>query len=389
MASNMFINSRPHRADILLMQVTDQQVSEADGIDIGFELAQTNGLSHERFTDESFASSPANFTIAADLPDVISCSIPQRRQTRRELAWTPSIALSRRLLSQSFMGTLTVVLPKPAGATMLLTSPSSCCRLGRFGFEHPVKLLMRTVVLRLGWPDKLHPNVQASPPRAQLRKPGRPTRGKGAAIVHADHLRQTMLLKKPRKNSLGWGHLLAGQDGGQQTITAERVPHRQGFTTLAITRPKPTFEICGPYVVGPARQSQPRMANHTGSAWTATAAMDQLQPTQPAPSGPDRRGMPPSPLKPCPQLLGSPRGMLLPQPPDPFNPFAFQPPRHALWTSALWPQASGSFRQKSRPPLIGGLATDAKNPAPTLNRLFVPEQRLDHAPPLPNLCSCL
>ena len=251
-----------------------------------------------------------------------------------------------------------------------------------------MKLLMRTVVLRLGWPDKLHPNVQASPPRAQLRKPGRPTRGKGTAIVHADHRRQTMLLKKPRKDSLDRGHVLAGQNGGQQTITAERVPHRQGFTTLAITRPKPTFEICGPYVVGPARQSQPRMANHTGFAWTATAAMDQLQPTQPAPSGPDRRGMPPSPLKPCPQLLGSPRGMLLPQPPDPFNPFAFQPPRHALWTSASWPQASGLLPPKIRAPanFIGRLARLVGKTRLQLSTDFsFREQRLDHAPPLPNL----
>ena len=61
MASNVFINSRPHGADILLMQMTDQQVGKSNGMDIGFKLTQTDGLSYERFTDESFASCPSEF----------------------------------------------------------------------------------------------------------------------------------------------------------------------------------------------------------------------------------------------------------------------------------------------------------------------------------------
>jgi len=380
----VLIKCRSHGSGIPLMQMTNQQLRKPNLSDTWLKAPQTNRLAHERFTDKPSAASPSDLPIAAHPANLTALVIRQLGQLLRQLPLAPTVPPGGRCLLHRLVRPLLVVSPKPAGASMLLSPARPRHWPGGFALHHPMELFVRAIVLRTRWARKFHPDSQPRPPRTQLRKTRRAARGEGTAVIHTNHFRQTPLSKKPCKDCLDRGHVLAGQQPHQQAIPTEQITHRQWFTALAVTRSEPALEIHRPYVVGTACDRQPRVVTHARFPRPAAPRVAQLQTLEPAPQRPATGWFGPLPLKPRTNFLGPPERMLPAHLPQPLNPMPFQPPRHPVRTSTAIRQPSTPFSDKTRLPFIGSLTADAKNCTPTFDRLFVPEQQLDQTPPLPN-----
>jgi hypothetical protein len=137
-------------------------------------------------------------------------------------------------------------------------------------------------------------------------------------------------------------------------------------------------------VIGTAGHRQRRMAFHTSNLWPAPPGFHQVQPLEPAGERAQTRSLPISGLKLRLQLFGPPIRTFFAQPLQSLNPSGLQLPRHSSGTARAVAQRGPSALDKTPLPLVRGLAADAENPAPMLNRLFLPEQCLHQAASLPN-----
>ena len=104
-------------------------------------------------------------------------------------------------LAQGFVRTLVIVTADPGSDASFLCRYAGCGWSGYIGSEHPMHLFVRTVVLWVSWPDKLHRDAQAQPPHAQARQPQSAFATKGRAIVYPDHFGQAVTTKTLRQSS--------------------------------------------------------------------------------------------------------------------------------------------------------------------------------------------
>src|ERR1051326_8242406 len=70
-----------------------------------------------------------------------------------------------------------------------------CC----LGLENPMHLLVPAILFWMPWSNKFDADSQRRPPRAQARKPKRPCRSEGWAVVHSNDCRITIFSKQPKK----------------------------------------------------------------------------------------------------------------------------------------------------------------------------------------------
>lgn len=183
-----------------------------------------------------------------------------------------------------------------------------------------------------------------------------------------------------------------GVNSGSELAQSRRVTDERfadetfasGPTDLAIAGPKAAFEIDRPNLIGPFRQRQLGMTSNACLARPSTRRTIQFQSPEPTSDSPFARPFPALSLKVCADLLGSPRRMFSAQVSDLSDPIRLQLSGIAAGTSAVVVQSPTPLDHKTPLPLVGSLATDAKNTAQLFHRLFVPEQGLDQTPPLPN-----
>src|SRR6185503_3018233 len=64
---------------------------------------------------------------------------------------------------------------------------------GRFGFEHRMKLFVRSILFRVAQCDPLRDDAEADPPDRQPRQAAQSGAGKRATVVAANALRQAVL----------------------------------------------------------------------------------------------------------------------------------------------------------------------------------------------------
>ena len=166
-ASGMLIYCWPHRSNIPVVKVADQQLCKIDRMDSRADASQSDPLTDEGLSDESSATTPPNFSIASDTAHYITAAILQLRQGLWKSPGTFSINLAGGHLSQGLVRTHSIVASQPQGRAMLLTSSRPSGRSGRVSFHDPMKLLVRSVVLRTPWPAPLQINPQHQPPRRQ------------------------------------------------------------------------------------------------------------------------------------------------------------------------------------------------------------------------------
>ena len=383
-AATMPVFDRTHPASVASVQSANQSLSKIDRHNRTPFGLQSHPLANERFPYEPLPPAPLDLPVAAHSPHGPAGRIGQLGQSPGIFSPTDPIPAPGRLLSQRLVRTFLVVAPQPHRDPMLLALPGPRHGAQRFPFEHPMKLFVRAVVLGMSGPGELHRDPQPPPPHAQTRKSRRPGRGKGSAIVHADDLRQPALPKQPRKHGARTRPPLIGQQPRRQAISAAQVPHRQRLAALTIARAKPALEIHRPHLVGSLSQRQRRMQPHSAFAGSSPGLARQLEPTEPAAHRPQRRHTPALTPKPDLNFLWSPVGMLFARPSDARDRHRLQPARHLVRSPLSVAQSAAATLGETRPPFVGRLAAHAKKTTPLTDRLFVPEQCLDQAPPLPN-----
>src|SRR5579862_1350090 len=242
-AAPVLIKGRTHRASIDLVQMSNQQIYKSDRVNARPEFAQSHRMTDECFADKSFASSPTDLAVAANLANLIVLWISDFGQTRRECSLIFAVPFGRHGLSQGFVGTQTIVTAQPGCRAMLLPAPGASRRLSSFLLHHSMELFVCAIVLGAGWSGKFDTNAQPHPPGTQLRKARRPLRGKGTAIVDPDYLGHALLPEKPSKCGPDRPQVLRWQCSYQQAISTEQISHCQRFAALAIACSKPAFDM--------------------------------------------------------------------------------------------------------------------------------------------------
>ena len=174
------------------MQMSNQQRTKIDGVNSGAECLEPKALADEGFAYKSPAPPPSDFPIAPHLSLLPSGWIVQNATLLRQPVRAFPIPVGRDFLSQGFMRTEAVVISDPAGSAMLLALPGECGGAEGFSLEDPVHLLVSAIFFRMAGADKLDLNAQRCPPDAQAGQARRTGRGEGAAVVGADHPRQSV-----------------------------------------------------------------------------------------------------------------------------------------------------------------------------------------------------
>jgi hypothetical protein len=385
----MLINCWPHRSYVPVVKVTDQQSCKIDRMDFRTDASQSDHLTDEGLSDESPATTPPNFSIASDTTFHTTTAILHLRQGLWKSPWTFPIHRAGRHLSQGLVRTHSIVASQPQGRAMLLTSSRPSGWAGGFSFHDPMKLLVRSIVLRTPGPRKFHSYPQPYPPGTQTRKTRRPSGSKRTSIVHPNHFRQSPLLKKCSKDGLDRLPMLTDQHSSQQAITTVQIPDGQRFATLSIAGTKPTLEVYCPNVIGPPRPRQPCMLTHAGFARSPWQPASQTQSLEPTANGSCAGRSQRLPLKLSVDFLGSPIRMLFAHLPYALDPLVCHSCWHSSWPSGPVLQCSTTALSKARLPFVSCLATDAEKTAYLKQGLFLPEQSLYQTQPLPNYRSNL
>ena len=380
----MRIECWSHRSDISLVQVTDQQFCKINRVNSWANASQSDPLTNEGLSDESPATAPPNFSVASDAPHHTTAAIVYLRQGFWKSPWTFSIQLAGCHLSQGLVGTHLIVALQPDCRAMLLPSSRPSCGSGRFSLQDPMKLFVRSIVLRTTGPCKFHSYTQPHPPGTQTRKACGAFGCKRTSVVDPNHFRQSLTLEKSSKDGLDGLPMLADQYSSQQTVTTVQIPNGQRFATLSIASAEPTFEVHCPNVIGSPRYRQDRMLPHAGLARSPWHPTSKAQSLEPASNGSCARGTQLLLLKPRTDFLGSPIRMFFAHVADTLDPLVCHSCRHSLWASGSVLQCPTSALSKARLPFVSRFAADAQKTAYLKQGLFVPEQCLDQAPPLPN-----
>jgi hypothetical protein len=375
----------PKPAGIAGTQFAYQDSSKVNGPHSHTLWPQSYPVADEGFAHKAQPPLPTNLSVAAHPPHRPGFGIVPALRLRNIFPGRTPVIPGRGSLAQRFVRANLIVNLHPPVEPPLLRPQRARNGLGRLAFQNPVHLFVRSVVLRATRTNELHPHSQCRPPRTQTRQARRPHRGEGAAIVHTDHPRQAIPAKQPDKPGSYPPPALIGQQPHRQHVTAEQIPHRQGFHPLAIAGPKPPFEIHRPYLIGPAGHCQP--GNPHG--WTFGRAdappprpLPALQVTRNGPHG----GQPLPPMaRPQipPNLFPTPIGLTAPQPPDRLHPASGNLTRRVPGSTRSVPQSTLPLGQKPPLPLVRRGPADPKTPAHFGHRfLGLPQQFHQAASPL-------
>ena len=109
-----------HCAEIVFVQVSDQEVGEVNGINSSTQLPQCNALLHESFSYESLSAFPANLSIAPYLAHVVVPRVFVPPKCSGKTSSTFPIEPDRSFLSQRLVRTKVVVATQPDCGAMLL-----------------------------------------------------------------------------------------------------------------------------------------------------------------------------------------------------------------------------------------------------------------------------
>src|SRR5260370_16643339 len=66
--SSTLVNNRTHCTRIVVVQMSDQNMSEVNGLHTSLDWFEADSTSDKRFADKSFSASPFDLTVAANLP---------------------------------------------------------------------------------------------------------------------------------------------------------------------------------------------------------------------------------------------------------------------------------------------------------------------------------
>ena len=363
------IFGRAHSGLIGLPQLSYQQIDKVYCKFSRIPRLQSHWISHKRFANEALASKPFDLSIAPYSSDRPSLRILQLHSARDPTPWL--VKLGRRPLPQSLMRTDLVVNPHPTIEPSLLSPQIARWGPRRFRFEHPVHLLVPSVLLRMAWRYEFDTYAQSCPPGTQTRKPCWADGSKGHSIVHADDFRIALLQKQTHKNLSYRLPRLIPQQANSHQIPAEHVSHGQRLDPLAILGAKPSFEVHRPNMVASAGLGQISPAQPWPAPRTPTAPR-QLQAPQPIGDRPHRGNLLARILfaQPNSKLLASPAPMSPSQPANPFQPLDRNLSRRMMWTTAQISQTLPTLPFEPCLPLVAALATDSELPT-QLRHAFV------------------
>src|SRR5215212_9290657 len=105
------------------------------------------------------------------------------RKVTGEGAWRGAIATGRHIVRQGRVRALVVVLETEATEAALLRRRIARGWPRRFGFEHRMKLFVRSVLVRAAEGDSLRDNPEADPPHRQPGQAPEAGAGKRPAVV--------------------------------------------------------------------------------------------------------------------------------------------------------------------------------------------------------------
>jgi hypothetical protein len=246
----------------------------------------------------------------------------------------------------------------------LLRTPVERSRFCDLGLEDAVHLFVGAILFGMPRSNELNADSQSGPPSAQTRKPKRSGGAKRLAVVHADNIRVTILSKQPDKNPSDWLPTLVFEQADRQQVTTEQIPHCQWLDPLAVSRPKPAFEIYGPDLIvsqSPRQTIASQLWTAPRTSATGSVEFHSLEPVANR-AGCWRSFLPVELAQPSRQLSASPTPVASSYPANSLHPHRRGLPRRAVRARASIAQPSTPFALEARLPLIPGLATDSEGP---------------------------
>jgi len=358
------ISGRAHSALIRFQQFSNQEIRKINRTFFLAHIFEPHRITDECFAHKALASPPFDLPIASYTAHNQAAGIAQQHTPWLQSLPLRTINLFWRSVPQPLVGTDLVVGFYPTFGASLLSSPVARRWSRRLGLEHPMHLLVRSVLLRMPRGYEFDSNPQSRPPGTQSRKPSRTRRSKGRTIVRADDIRISLLPKQAQENPPDWSPALIPQQADCQQISTEQIPYSQRFHSLAILGPKPTFEIHRPYLIAPCSRRQYFASQLRSSPSPSTTALIQFHSLEPLANGPRSR----SPLtriffaqSSC-KLPAAPTPMPSAQPANPAQPLRRSSPRRAVWTTSPIAQPARSLQLESSFPFVAALATESKQP---------------------------
>jgi hypothetical protein len=370
------ISGRTHSTWIRFQHFPDQKIRKINHAFPFADQFDPHRVADKCFAHKPLASAPFDLPVAShtahDQADGIAQQhIPLWRTFRTiNLPWRP--------LPQPFVGSNLIVRLYPTVRPPLLSSQVTRSRSRRLGFQYPMHLLVRPVLLRMPRGREFDANPQSRPPSAQSRKPRRTNRSKGRTIVHADDLGISLLPKQTQKNPPDWFPVLIFQQAHAQQISTELIPHSQWFHSLAILSPKPTFEVHRPHVVAPSAHRQSFAGQLRTTPRSSATRTIQFQPLEPLANRSRTWGLLPRIFfaqSGC-ELPAAPTPMSSAQPANPLQPLGGSSLRRASGTTSSLSQPAGSLPLESGLPFVATLATESEQPAQLRHALLGLESQL-------------
>lgn len=340
---------------------------------------QSDLVADERFPDEPFASSPLDLPVASDPPYGVVPWIAQQHTPRRRRFRT--ILLSRDSLTQSFVRANVVVGSDPTIAAPLLSPQIARRRARRLGFEHPVHLLVGSILFGMPWRDKFDPDAQCYPPSTQSGKTSRAGRSEGSSVVHTNGRGISIFAEQTHKNPTHRAPALILEQPNRQQIATEQIPYRQRLHALSVAGPKPPLEIHGPDLVAPPRNGQTLAWQLRPSPRAARPLASQVPPLQPV-SDRSRRGNPlPRIVLPqsSGQLSAAPTATLAAQLPNSRQPVRRKSLRRPVRPMPSVSQSTNAFPLEARSPFVARSATHPEQPTQSRHALLGSQSQL-HKP---------
>jgi hypothetical protein len=355
------IDRRTHCASVDVPDLPDELLPEVHRRSAASSLLESHVITNESFPNESLAALPFDLPIAPDPPhDPMS---PISYRFLPPIDSPPTIYLHRCSLCQPFVGSHAIVSPNPPIRPPLLRSPIARCRMRRFGLEHPMHLLVCTVLFGMARRDKFDSNPQRRPPGTQPRKSRRACGSKGTAVVHSDHFRVAVSPKDSEKFPAGRPPALVSQQANAQQIATEQIPHSQWLDATTILGAKPTFEIDSPNMVGPPRDSEfGSLQTRTTTSPSSACPPIQAHALEPIAHRPNTGDLIRSIClaQACRQLPAAPSGMATTQSPNPLQPFGRYLSRTSPWSAGPILQTSKPFPFEAPHPFVGRSAAQSK-----------------------------
>src|SRR5439155_9229574 len=156
----------------------------------------------QRGRDKQRSTTPRNGAAATHAARFHVPLIFKRGQASRQGSARGLVSGCGRVIIERFVGPLLVVFAHEPAKALLLRAAVRSWRARGLGFQHPMKLLMGTVLFGMPWRDAFRDDAQSDPPHRQRREAAQAGTGKGEAVVAPNAVRQPVLGKRTGKSSL-------------------------------------------------------------------------------------------------------------------------------------------------------------------------------------------